>query len=310
MVEGLRAASYDVPVPEGTFFLIPRSPVPDDAAFAARLAAEDVWVLPGSVAELPGRLRISRAGAAGLRAGYPGGAGLSCERGAGSCGSATRTERTPRIVDWGLYRERRCRECALQHSCCSAIIPLLSWGRDRIPPARQESIMTKGTTRPLEIPKEMRAVAEQGVEQAKLAFNSYFQAAQEAVSTFDQWVKASQVGTQGISKKAMSFAQRNVLSAFEFAQKIVQAKDIQELIRMQTEFVQSQIQVLSEQVKDLSETATKAAEIATKTAMESVKDLSETATKAAMESVKDLGETVTKTAREGVKDLGETAEAA
>ena len=169
--------------------------------------------------------------------------------------------------------------------------------------------MTKGTTRPLEIPKEMRAVAEQSVEQAKLAFNSYLQAAQEAVSTFDQWVKASQVGAQGISKKAMSFAERNVLSAFEFAQKIVQAKDIQELIRMQTEFVQSQIQVLSEQVKDLGETATKAAEIATKTAMESVKDLSETATKAAMESVKDLGETVTKTARESVKDSGETAEA-
>ena len=59
MVEGLRAAGYDVPVPEGTFFLIPRSPVPDDAGFAARLAAEDVWVMPGSVAELPGRLRIS-----------------------------------------------------------------------------------------------------------------------------------------------------------------------------------------------------------------------------------------------------------
>ena len=169
--------------------------------------------------------------------------------------------------------------------------------------------MTKDTTRPIEIPKEMRAVAEQSVEQAKLAFNNYLQAAQEAVSTFDRWVKASQVGAHGISKKAMSFAQRNVLSAFEFAQKIVQAKDIQELIRMQTEFVQSQIQVLSEQVKDLGETATKAAEIATKTAMESVKNLSETATKAAMESVKDLDETVTKTARESVKDSGETAEA-
>ena len=59
MVERLRAAGYDVPVPEGTFYLIPRSPVPDDTAFAARLAAEDVWVMPGSVAELPGRLRIS-----------------------------------------------------------------------------------------------------------------------------------------------------------------------------------------------------------------------------------------------------------
>jgi hypothetical protein len=43
--------------------------------------------------------------------------------------------------------------------------------------------MTKGITRPFEIPKETRAVAEQSVEQAKLAFNSYLQAAQEAVSS-------------------------------------------------------------------------------------------------------------------------------
>ena len=116
--------------------------------------------------------------------------------------------------------------------------------------------MIKGTTPPFEIPNEMRAVAERSVEQAKLAFNSYIQAAQEAVSTFEERVKASQVGPQGISKKAMSFAERNVLSAFEFAQKIVQAKDIQELVRMQTEFVQSQIQVLSEQVKDFGKAAT------------------------------------------------------
>ncbi|MGA8293461.1 MAG: phasin family protein [Rhodoplanes sp.] len=141
-------------------------------------------------------------------------------------------------------------------------------------------------------------MAQRSIEQAKLAFNNYMQAAREAVSTFEQWVKASQVGAQGISKKATSFAERNVLSAFEFAQKILQAKDIQELIRMQAEFVQSQIQVLSEQVKDLSETATKAAEIT----MESVKDLGETTTKAA--------EIATKTTVKSVKDLGETAEAA
>jgi phasin len=119
--------------------------------------------------------------------------------------------------------------------------------------------MMKGTTPPFEIPNEMRAVAERSVEQAKLAFNNYMQAAQEAVSTFEERVKASQVGAQGISKKAMIYAERNVLSAFEFAQKLVQAKDIQELVRMQTEFVQSQMQVLSEQVKDLGETATKTA---------------------------------------------------
>ena len=81
-------------------------------------------------------------------------------------------------------------------------------------------------------------MAERSTEQTKLALTDYGQTAQEAVSAFDQWIEASQVGTQGISKKAMKFAQRNVLSAFEFAQKIVQARDVNELIRMQTEFVQ------------------------------------------------------------------------
>ena len=71
--------------------------------------------------------------------------------------------------------------------------------------------------------------------------------------TLEERVTASQLGTLDISKKAMSFAERNVLSAFEFAQKVVQTKDTQELVRMQTEFVQSQMQALSEQVKDLGE---------------------------------------------------------
>jgi aspartate aminotransferase len=59
MVGALREAGYEAPAPEGTFYLIPRSPVPDDVAFAERLAAQGVWVLPGSITELPGRLRIS-----------------------------------------------------------------------------------------------------------------------------------------------------------------------------------------------------------------------------------------------------------
>ncbi|MFZ0458920.1 MAG: hypothetical protein WAM17_10840 [Rhodoplanes sp.] len=57
--------------------------------------------------------------------------------------------------------------------------------------------------RSFEIPKEMRPWQERSDEQAKLAFTDYSQAAQEAVSTFDQWIEASQVGAQGISKKAM-----------------------------------------------------------------------------------------------------------
>jgi aspartate aminotransferase len=59
MVAGLRDAGYDLHVPEGTFYLLPASPNPDDWAFTERLAREEVYVLPGSVVELPGFFRIS-----------------------------------------------------------------------------------------------------------------------------------------------------------------------------------------------------------------------------------------------------------
>ena len=110
------------------------------------------------------------------------------------------------------------------------------------------------TTPQFDIPNEMRAVTERSVEQAKVAFQQLMQAAEESVSTLQERGETSHVGALDISKKAMAFAERNVLSAFELAQKIVQTKDIQEFVRMQTEFLQSQMQALGEQVKDLGET--------------------------------------------------------
>ncbi len=59
MVSALREMGYQVHVPEGTFYLLPRSPWPDDVAFADVLGEYDILVLPGSVAEIPGYFRIS-----------------------------------------------------------------------------------------------------------------------------------------------------------------------------------------------------------------------------------------------------------
>jgi aspartate aminotransferase len=59
LVAALREQGYDLHAPEATFYLLPRSPIPDDEEFATLLAAEDVFVLPGHVVELPGYLRIS-----------------------------------------------------------------------------------------------------------------------------------------------------------------------------------------------------------------------------------------------------------
>ncbi len=59
VVSALKTAGYEVHSPEGTFYLLPRSPWPDDAAFTRHLRERDVLVLPGYLVELPGYFRIS-----------------------------------------------------------------------------------------------------------------------------------------------------------------------------------------------------------------------------------------------------------
>jgi aspartate aminotransferase len=58
-VAGLRACGYEVRVPEGAFYVTPKSPIEDDVAFTDTLAKEGVFCLPGSVVKMPGHFRAS-----------------------------------------------------------------------------------------------------------------------------------------------------------------------------------------------------------------------------------------------------------
>src|SRR5450631_3889136 len=122
---------------------------------------------------------------------------------------------------------------------------LVSFQFSKVP---QEAIMAKD-----EKPSEdLSAVAGQTVEQARGAMENYLNFFQKSMSA-SPWAGAE------LNKKVADYAQQNVGAAFEFAQKITQAKDLQDMVRIQTEFLQTQMKSLTEQAKDLSETATKAA---------------------------------------------------
>jgi aspartate aminotransferase len=58
MVDALLEMGYEVHRPEATFYLFPKSPIPDDQAFARILLEESVAVLPGALFETPGFFRI------------------------------------------------------------------------------------------------------------------------------------------------------------------------------------------------------------------------------------------------------------
>ena len=59
MVPALREMGYEATKPEGTFYLMVRSPDPDDLAFTDRLAELGALVLPGTIVEKPGWFRVS-----------------------------------------------------------------------------------------------------------------------------------------------------------------------------------------------------------------------------------------------------------
>ena len=59
LVNALRGMGYELNSPEGTFYLLVRSPLPDDGAFVDSLASLKILCLPGSVFEMPGYFRVS-----------------------------------------------------------------------------------------------------------------------------------------------------------------------------------------------------------------------------------------------------------
>ena len=112
-----------------------------------------------------------------------------------------------------------------------------------------------------EVPTQMRQFAEQSVEQARKAVDGFMTAAQKAVRTRGNPGRAPpSPAPRTCGEKAMGFAEQNIANSFEFAQKLVRAKDMQEVMALQQEYpAKPQMKAMSEQAKDLGTAAAKAA---------------------------------------------------
>jgi phasin len=103
----------------------------------------------------------------------------------------------------------------------------------------------------------MRELAEKSVEQAKQAFDSFVAAAQHAVKTAENHATTTQSGAKEVGDLAMKYAERNINTSFEFAQKLVKAKDGAEVLGLHREYVTGQIATLTDQAKELGVQAAK-----------------------------------------------------
>jgi phasin len=107
------------------------------------------------------------------------------------------------------------------------------------------------------MPNEMRAFVEQNVAQARKAFDGFIQAANQAVGQMQGQAKAAHSSATEIAHKSMAYAEQNVATTFDFAQKLMHAKDATEIMGLQSEYLSRQMQALSTQVQELGQSAAK-----------------------------------------------------
>jgi hypothetical protein len=105
--------------------------------------------------------------------------------------------------------------------------------------------------------EELSGLAEQTMEQARTAVDTYFDYLKKAISSTPS-------GGTELGEKLKSYAEKNVSTTHEFVKQLSQAKDFQEIVRIQTEFMQSVMNAMGEQTRSLGEAYTRAASDAVK----------------------------------------------
>ena len=110
-----------------------------------------------------------------------------------------------------------------------------------------------------EIPKDMRAMAEASFEQARKTFEKFVASAQAATGTIEERSASAREGAKEITSKAVAYAEKNVQASLDYAQSLLKAKDLTDVMRLHSEYVQGQMRALAEQASEMGQAVTKAA---------------------------------------------------
>ena len=112
--------------------------------------------------------------------------------------------------------------------------------------------------REFEVPQELRHLAEENVERARQLYLQFMDGVGQAMAT---WSSASSdviaPGFREVQERAVKIANENADAAFKLAKDVAQAKDLHELIDLQTRYVQSQMKWYADQTQAFGRLMTK-----------------------------------------------------
>jgi phasin len=110
-----------------------------------------------------------------------------------------------------------------------------------------------------EIPKEMRSMAEASLGQARQAFEKFLASAQATAGSIEERGATVRAGAKDVGAKAISYAEKNVQASLDYAQSLLHAKDLSDVMRLHSEYVQAQMRSLAEQASEMGQIVSRAA---------------------------------------------------
>jgi hypothetical protein len=113
-----------------------------------------------------------------------------------------------------------------------------------------ESALDIQSTDRFEVADDIRALAERSVVQARQAFDGFIGAAHRAVDVLSGQAETAGKGAKSLTEKAMTFAEKDIAISFEFATRFARARDMQEVLRLQADYLRAQMRLFSEPVTD------------------------------------------------------------
>lgn len=114
-----------------------------------------------------------------------------------------------------------------------------------------------------QVPDDMRKLLDQGVSQAREGFGKMMDAATRAVDSIDAKAGSAQGELADMRKKSLVFTETSIAAAFDHAQKLVGAKSLDEVMKLQSDYlarqfeqVRSHAQAAGQEIGDKARAAT------------------------------------------------------
>jgi hypothetical protein len=99
--------------------------------------------------------------------------------------------------------------------------------------------------------EKMREMAQTTLDKAKEAVSKYMTESQKLREKADSGVRATYSSAKEMNDKAMAFAEANVAAGFELAQRLLQAKDPQEMGTVYQNHLKEQMERMNAQFREL-----------------------------------------------------------